>query len=496
MSDSFFHSRRSVAAVLALVLPLALSGCSNFFGDTSVSVRQIGGASTVVPDAVPAGTDPEDNVVGTREHQRIVASYGGVYSNRKAEIMVARIAGKLLTAADQGNSSFTVTILDTPDVNAFALPGGYVYVTRGILALANDASELAAVMAHEIAHVTLRHARARSNRARTSQIVDKVITGVLGGNVSTDQTAARSRLSLAAFSQGQELAADKEGVMVAGQAGYDPHAAARFLAAMGRFAQLSSGQAESTDDFLSTHPSTPDRIQKAIEGARAFGAPGVGIRDRDAYLAAIDGLSFGDSPNQGAIVGRRFIHPVLKFTFAVPPAYSLQNSQTAVVAVAGDGEAVRFDSAKVPTRLALEDYLKSGWIAGLKPETVRRQDINGIIMVTGDAETSEWIFKVAVLRFEGEVYRFIFASHSENRAFEKAVDSVLKSFRRANNADIRRIQKSSIDLVTAKAGDTTRSLAKKMGPVSSANELFMVLNNLYDGDPIEPGRKYKIVRVD
>ncbi len=117
-------------------------------------------------------------------------------------------------------------------------------------------------------------------------------------------------------------------------------------------------------------------------------------------------------------------------------------------------------------------------------------------MVTGDAETAEWGFKVAVLRLDGEVYRFIFASRSDNRTFDKAVDSVLGSFRRANNADIKRIQKASIGLVTASASDTTRSLAQKMGPVSSATELFMVRNNLYDGDPIVAGRKYKIVRVE
>lgn len=494
MSRQYF--RFGYGGLAALALLVTLGACSSFFGDTSIAVRQTGAQGSKIADAVPAGTDPQDDVVGRREHQRIVASYGGVYSSRKAEVMVAGLAGKLLTAADQGNSNFTVTILDTPDVNAFALPGGYVYVTRGILALANDASELAAVMAHEIAHVTLRHARARSNRTRTSQIVDKVISGVLGGNASTDQTIARSRLSLAAFSQGQELAADKEGVMIAGKAGFDPHAAARFLAAMGRFAQLSSGQAENADDFLSSHPSTPDRIQKAIESARAFGAPGIGVTDKEKYLAAIDGLSFGDSPNQGAIIGRRFVHPILKFTFAVPAAYTLQNSQSAVVAVAGDGEAVRFDSATVPADLALEDYLKSGWIAGLKPESVRRQKFNGITIVTGDAETTDWVFRVAVLRLDGEVYRFIFANRSSNQAFEKAVDSVLNSFRRATNGDINRISKSSIDLVTAKSGDTTRSLAAKMGPVSSARELFMVLNNLYDGDPIMPGQKYKIVKVN
>ena len=130
------------------------------------------------------------------------------------------------------------------------------------------------MLAHEIAHVTLKHARARTNRVRTSEIVDKVVTGVFGGDLTTDQTAARSRLSLAAFSQQQELAADKEGIRVAGRAGYDPHAAARFLSAMGRFAALAGDTGDQGDDFLSSHPSTPDRIEKAIGRGACLWRPG------------------------------------------------------------------------------------------------------------------------------------------------------------------------------------------------------------------------------
>lgn len=486
-----FAKRILIFAGYALAI-LMLSGCSGLLDGPQVSVSQTGENGS----AVPEGTDPEDEVIGRREHLRIVANYGGIYSNRKAEIMVARIVGKLMTAARQGNANFTVTILDTPDVNAFALPGGYIYVTRGILALANDASELAAVLAHEMSHVTLRHARARSNRTRTSEIVDRVITGVLGGNIDTDQTAARSRLSLAAFSQAQELAADKEGVKTAGKAGYDPHAAARFLGAMGRFANLSTGQDDGGDDFLSSHPSTPDRVQKAIESAREFGAPGIGTTDRVAYLRAMNGLDFGDSPNQGAIVGQKFIHPLLKFTFTVPKGYDLQNSQSSVVAIAGDGEAVRFDSAEVPETLGLEDYLRSGWIAGLRPETIHSQNLNDIDMASGEAKTDQWAFHVAVVRFDGEVYRFIFAAKSGNEQFAKAAQDTLRSFRRAGQKDFDQIQKNTIRLVTARAGDTTASLSAKMRRMNKADELFLVLNNLYAGDPLVTGQQYKIVRAE
>jgi len=478
----------------AVILLMALGGCSNLFSDTGISVTQTGVGEQAL--ATTQGADPDDQTMGQREHPRILATYGGVYSDRDAEIMLARIVSRLLAGADQPDAQFRITILDTPDVNAFALPGGYIYVTRGILALANNASELAAVLAHEIAHVTLRHARARSNRVRTSAIVDRVITGVLGGDVETDQTVARSRVSLAAFSQAQELAADQEGVIIAARAGFEPQAAARFLTAMGRYARLASGADQQGDDFLSSHPSTPNRVNKAVESARAFSESVVVDVGRDEYLRAVEGLQFGDNPDQGAIVGRQFVHPVLGFTFTVPAPYTLEHSAGSVVGVASDGEAVRFDSAQVPETMSLTDYLQSGWIAGLSPGTVRSHSHNDIEMASGEATTDQWKFRVTAVRFKQEVYRFIFAARKKSAAFKKASSETAASFRPVRSRDLSKIRKTIVRLVKAKPGDTTASLSGKMGRVHNATKLFLVLNNLYQGDPIETGRSYKIVTVE
>lgn len=481
---------RSLAIALALA---GLAACSSILPSGDIAVHRTGDGDTAT--IVPAGTDPDDLVIGRREHPHIVASHGGVYEDKSAEIMLARITGKLLAAADQPDTPYTVTILDTPNVNAFALPGGFIYVTRGILALANDESELAAVVSHEIAHVTLKHARARSSKVRASAIVDKVITGVFGGNLETDQLSARSRLSLAAFSQAQELAADKEGVRVAALAGYDPNGAARLLSSMGRFAAM-LGVDESGDDFLSSHPGTPDRIEKVLDEALALGSEAhPGWQGRDAYFKAINGLSFGESPSQGVIVGRQFIHKVLGFSFSVPEAYSLQNTATAVVGLAGDGEAVRFDSAEVPETMALTDYLKSGWIAGLDDNSVVSETHNGVEMASGKAFSGQWHFKITALRFDGDVYRYIFASRTGDAAFLKRAEQVVASFRKISAADTRKIKRTVLKTVTAKAGDTTQSLARKMKGVADGEELFLVINALFADDPLTPGQKYKIVSV-
>ncbi|ODT71008.1 MAG: hypothetical protein ABS75_09730 [Pelagibacterium sp. SCN 63-23] len=485
-----FGNKALRISVLAVSL-VALAACSSLTG-SNVSVGRTG--DNPAPTVVPAGTDPDDAVLGLREHPRIIAAYGGVYSDRQAEIMVARIVGRLLAAANQPNAQFQVTILDTSEVNAFALPGGYIYVTRGILALASDTSELAAVLAHEIAHVTLRHARARTDKTRSTQIVDRVITGIFGGDTSNDASTNRTRQSLAAFSQNQELEADKEGIKFAGKAGYDPQAAARFLGVMSRFASFSSGASKGDDGFLSSHPSTPSRIETAMSTARGmFGTSDAGETDREGYLSAISGLSFGDSPAQGSVVGQRFIHPGSKFTFSVPQGYTLQSAQSAVVGVAGDGEAVRFDSAQVQPNMSLTDYLKSGWIAGLKAETVKAMSHNGIEMASGLAQTDQWFFRVAVMRLDGDVYRFIFAAKSDGARFAQGAEATIQSFRRTEAADLNQIRRLSIRLVAARAGDNADSVARQMANIPGGRELFFILNNLYPGDPVVAGQRYKVV---
>lgn len=473
-----------------LLAPLLLSGCTTLMGDSNVTVTETGRREQA--PAVPEGTEPDDEVIGRREHPRIIAAFGGVYSDRPAEIMVARIVGRLLAAAEQADMPFQVTILDSAEVNAFALPGGYIYVTRGILALASDSSELAAVLAHEISHVLLRHARARSDRTRTTQIVDRVITDVFRQDPAT--VASNSQQSMAAFSQQQELDADREGIRIAGRAGYDPDAAARFLGVMQRFAQFAAGLDQGGEDFLSSHPSTPNRIQKAVETARSmFGEEPVVEADRAGYLTAIDGLVFGDSPQQGIISGRRFIHPGLKLTFTVPEGYSLQNSQSAVVAVAGDGEAVRFDSAEVGPEVSLEDYLKSGWIAGLRADSVQSEVINGIETASGLASTDQWQFRVSVMRLDGIVYRFIFAAKTESQRFIQGAEATLRSFRRTEPSDLSGVTQVKVRTVVAQAGDTAARLAQQMASLERGEELFYIINNLYPGDPLVPGERYKIV---
>ncbi|MGN6101386.1 MAG: M48 family metalloprotease, partial [Devosia sp.] len=204
---------------------------------------------------------------------------------------------------------------------------------------------------------------------------------------------------------------------------------------------------------------------------------------------------FGASAQQGAIVGQRFIQPALKFTFTVPNGYRLQNAPNAVVGVAGDSEAVRFDSAEVPTSMALTDYLKSGWIAGLDPASVTAATVNGMDTASGVAKTDQWSFRVSVARFQGQVVRFIFAAKTDSPRFDFGADATLRSFRPATAADLAQIRRVSVKVIAARPGDTADRLAQRMAGLSRGIDLFYILNNLLPGDPVIVGQKYKIVTV-
>ncbi len=233
---------------------------------------------------------------------------------------------------------YKVTILNSPVVNAFALPPNNLYVTRGLLALANDASEAAAVMAHEIGHITARHAMQRAEQEKRAAIISQAAS-VIQSRQKGEEVEASAKQSFASFSRQQELEADEIGIKVTARAGYDPYGATRFLVSLGRastFRAALLGQT-STDkpDLLATHPSTPERIAQATQIARQIGAPGIGTTDRAAYLAAIDGMMFGDDPAEGSIRGRKFVHPRLGFAFTAPEGFVLENSSQAILGVKG-----------------------------------------------------------------------------------------------------------------------------------------------------------------
>ncbi|WP_036256959.1 M48 family metalloprotease [Methylocapsa acidiphila] len=473
----------------ALAGALALAGCS--------TMEPQGGQpfQAATPPARPANAETKRSA----EHARMVALFDGEYRHPTAERYLNEILVKLANATERGSQPYKVTILNSPIVNAFALPPGNLYVTRGLLALANDASEVAAVMAHEIAHISARHAVRREEEEKRAAVISQAASA-LQSKQKSEEVEASARRTIASFSRQQELEADQIGIKVVARAGYDPYGAARFLDALGRSSALRTsliGQSASAakPDMLATHPSTPERVAAAISAARQIGAPGLGSRDRAPFLAAIDGVAFGDSPSEGSIRGRKYLHGRLGFAFMAPEGFILENSSKALLGVTAAGdEALRLDSVKLAPGTSLPAYMASGWIDGLDENSIETTEINNSPAAMATAHAGEWSFRVAVIRFmPSEAYRLIFATRALTDASEKRFRASTDSFHRASEDEIRAVRPWQIAIVVAKPGDTAETLATRMAVPDRQLDYFLLINGLERRGPLQAGERYKII---
>jgi predicted Zn-dependent protease len=478
--------------LVVAALTLALAGCSS-------ALLSVGAPPGSLPEPPRLAQRPQQPPIpNQQEHQRILAAYNGAYEDPKLESLLNQVVAKLVAASEQPYVHYRVTILNSAAVNAFALPSGQLYVTRGLIALANDSSELASVLAHEMSHVIARHASIREDQARQAALVSRVVQDVLSDPETGALALAKSRIALAGFTRAQEFEADGMGVAIAARAGYDPYGAVRFLTAMGRNAELKSipGQSKTKSrapDFLSSHPATPERIKNAQANAGQVGAGG-SERDRAAYLDGIDGVVYGEDPSEGFVRGRRFLHPRLGFTFTVPEGFFLENTAQAIFGIKGDGsQAVRLEVVRLPAEQTLAEYLVSGGIENVDSKSVQEVTVNGLPAATATAEQDGWVWRVYMVRFGSDVYRFIFATERMAPDIDRAFRESVNTFRRMTLAESQAAKPFRLKVVTVAPGETVERLAARMAHVDRTVERFRILNGLGPREGVNPGDQVKIV---
>jgi len=489
-------SSRLWVAMVLLWIPVGLAGC----GDLSRFQLQ----TAMAPPAAPA--KPNRTITPTpateREHERILSSYGGNYDDPKLEALVSKTVDRLVAASERPDQAYKVTILNSGAVNAFALPTGQLYVTRGLIALASDTSELSSVLSHEMAHVLSKHAAMREDQARQAAIVARVVTDMSNDPQVTAFTLAKSKLTMANFSREQELEADEMGVAISAHAHFDPYGASRFLTSMERNAALKAGRSSldpRAQDFLSSHPATPERVARAQSAARQYTSPENTERDREDYLGAIDNIVFGEDPSEGFVRGRRFLHPKLGFTFQTPDTFTLDNTAQAVIGVREGGtQAMRFDVVRVPVEQSLADYLSSTWSEGADKASVDKASteeltINGFPAATAVARGEQWYYRSYALRVDADVYRFVFASRQKTTESERNARETVNSFRKLTLEEVQSARPLRIKVITVQPGDTVESLSHRMAGVDHPMERFRVLNGLDARAQIKVRDRVKIV---
>lgn len=452
--------------------------------------------------------------IGAQEHPKILKEFGGAYDDPEIGAYVAGIAGRLAGQSGQPASDFHFTVLNSPVVNAFALPGGYVYITRGTLALANNEAEAGAVLGHEIGHVVAKHSEQRYDKSILTQgavVVGSILGSVFLGSGAGDLFGQAGQLIggayLAAFSRENEFEADLIGVKLLGRVGYAPDAAAGFLQSLSDYSALETtiaGQAgrDRVNDLFATHPRGPDRVMKAIEEARAY--PQSPIYRRDEYLNRIDKMLYGDDPKEGVVRGTSFTHPGLRLSYSVPDGWRISNGKDAVVAMGPNNARLQFDMErdrrKIQAARSPLDYLTRFWVTNLRLSNPEQIQVGGYPAGTAWARGQSRDGSQVALRFvtvgfpTGDMLRFVLIAPPNAMAqLEPSVIRAVNTLRHLSDAEANAVQPYRVKVVAVQAGDTTASLAERMPQSRFKLERFRVLNGLREGEDVKPGERVKVV---
>ena len=427
----------------------------------------------------------------------------GLYDDPELQAYVSEIGHEMAALSHRPDLPWSFAVVDSPVVNAFAIPGGYIYLTRGIMAYLGDEADLAGVLGHEIGHVTARHSVQAYTRASGAQL-GLVVGSVFSPAARALGGLAESGLGLLFLRYGRdaELQSDRLGAEYAVQSGWDPTGVRDMLSTLGRLRGDAEGGIPS---WLSTHPEPNvrvGRIDPVLEELSQQGSFDTLRVNRAGYLDRLDGLLYGDNPDQGIVRGSEFLHPVLRFALRFPEGWDVINMPTQVVAQQ-PGEQVYMVLQLVTDpdvgdleQLALGNMCESGFAAESGGDT----QINGlrayIGTFTGEGEDgSQARARVAYILHGDTIYLLggLTDASAYNQA-ETAFNEAIRSFRPMNASEAESIRPNRLRFYTVRQGDTWQSIAQGIGQEIVPPETLAVMNGFPVNEQPRAGDRIKVVQ--
>ena len=450
--------------------------------------------------------NPQDVAEAQRMHAAMVQELGGAETGPRAAYVesIGRRVGAVSGVANSGQA-LHFTLLNSAVENAFSVPGGYVYVTRQLMTLMDDESQLAFALGHEVGHIAANHAHIREQYAQQSRygVFGQIFGAIFGGSPLGNYIQQRSKLDLLSFSREQEYQADTLGLGYLIASGYDPAGAARLLSALtlqtALDARLEGKTNRQTPEWARTHPLSENRMQRALAEARATGRLGTGVRNRDTFLREIEGIYIDDDPAQGVIDGPTFTHPDLRIQFTVPPGYLMSNGTTAVT-ISGSGGKAQFSGGRFSG--TLENYilrvfqeLTRGQMQIPIPPP-QRVTINGMAaaITSTRLNTNSGPVDVSVVAYQWDpqrIYHFVMLTPGGYGVGPFA--QMVNSLRRLSAQEASAIRPRVIHVVTVAPGDTVQSLSSRMAYRDYKLDRFLAVNGLAANATLAPGQKVKLV---
>lgn len=438
----------------------------------------------------------QETQVGAEQHAEVIKEYG-LYNDQALQAYVNEIGRKVSSNTERPDVIYKFYVVDSPIVNAFALPGGYIYVSRGLLALANSEAELAAVLAHETGHITARHSAERYSRGVLTNLGAAVLSAAVGAPGVSQAASIGSDLYIKSYSRGQENQADSLGIRYLAHAGYNPGAMSTFLGSLQQDSVLESRISGSKEpiSYFSTHPATDERVGLTVSEAAKY--PATGAEERNAYLQRLNGLVFGDSAEQGFTRGQDFYHPGLGFTLKLPKDFTISNQPTQLVATSQSGAALIFDMASSDADPSV--FIREIWMKDAPLQNLEKITVNGMngaaASFAGTVNNQPMTIQLVAIQWKpGTIARFQIAL-PQNSSSQLVTDlkAATYSFRAMSAQEIQTVKPYRVTLVTAGAGDTVASLAARQPFTEFSQDRFRLLNALKPGEEIKPGVTYKLV---
>jgi predicted Zn-dependent protease len=448
-------------------------------------------------------SEQQEIQMGAQAHLEVLKEYP-VLDNPALQAYVNEVGQRLAGRSQRATLPWHFTVVDTPDVNAFSLPGGYVYITRGLLAYLNSEAELAAVIGHEIGHVTARHG-VRQQGAPAAADVGAGLGSILVP--AADNPAGASMLQTlahawnAGYGREQELEADRLGAEYLARAGYDPQAMIEVISVLKNQAVFSAEQARrdgrppraTYHGTFATYPGDDAGLKQVVDEANKFKV--ANPRDgRTDYLQKVAGLYFGDSPDQGVIRNNMLLHEKLGLTVQFPPGWRVQNRPDRVVATSPDDDAL-VELVQGPKNANPLETLQQG----VKLDAGARYDsghLSGYPAAFAAGAQQGKPVVVAAVVFNGTQY-LIAGMTRDALVYERergALRAAINSFRAITPAEKLAVRTSVLQLITARPGLTMAALARRFPLVADAERQLRLMNDLYPSGEPRPGQLLKIVQ--
>ncbi len=469
--------------------------CSNFLAGCSTN-------PATGQQQFTALMSPQQEVqIGAQEHKKIVGQYG-LYDDQNMQNYVSQVGKRVVKDTERPDVQYKFYLLDSPIVNAFALPGGYIYISRGLLALANSESEMASVLAHEAGHITARHSAERYSHSVVTSLGAMILSTAIGSSGASEALGVGSNLYLSSYSRGQENEADSLGIRYLSHSGYTTKAMSAFLKNLNADKQLQaklngeSGRDPATS-YFSTHPATADRVNKTTVEARQY--PQGGDVREDTYIRRLGGMVYGDSAKQGFTRGNTFYHPEIGFKFSVPQGFKVSNQPSRVVASSRKGELIVFDMVPNKNGYSPMRFMKDVWADSKPLDGAQSITINGMSAATssivGTVNGKQATIRLVAIRWtKDRIVRFqvVYPSGSSGSTLN-ALKKSTYSFKRLTASEKASLKPYRVKVVTAKSGDSVSSFARKMVFDDYREERFRVLNGLGPREGLKAGRLYKVI---